>query len=171
MKQISELFPLVIFLVVVLGIASAVLGPIGSDPKLKPKPFMTEAETAFYRRLREAAAPFNVAPQVAMAAIVTTADGTNGKRLGTRNTFDRKIIDFVLFDDHGRAQLLVELDDRTHRAEKDAARDRMTGRAGYTTVRLRGSEARDVSAIRAKLSAALAPPEPRAKATGWPRRS
>jgi hypothetical protein len=156
-NQLSDLFGLVIVVIVVVGIASALLQPLGAAPKLRAKLFMTEAETAFYRRLRVAAAPLNVAPQVAMAAIVTTAGGGNDKRRGARNTFDRKIIDFVLFDDDGNVKLLVELDDRTHRTDKDAARDKLTASAGYRTLRMRGSDARDADKIRNSIAAALEP--------------
>jgi hypothetical protein len=116
--NLSDLMGLVITVVVISGVASALFTPLGSTPKLRAKVFLTDAETVFYRRLRVAAAPLNVAPQVAMAAIVTTAGGSNGRRRGSRNTFDRKIIDFVLFDDDGNVKLLVELDDRTHRSDR-----------------------------------------------------
>lgn len=125
-------------------------------PKLKAKALMTPAELAFYRRLRSSADPLNIAPQVAMAAVLTTAGGSDrGQRRGARNRFDRKIIDFVLFDNDGAVQLLIELDDSTHQLAKDADRDRLTLSAGHKTLRLRGSQARDIDEIRMAIAAAI----------------
>ena len=66
-------------------------------------------------------------------------------------------MDFVLFDDAGVAQLIVELDDSTHKAEKDSARDKLTAGAGYETLRVRMREAKDVITLSAMIKAKLAP--------------
>jgi very-short-patch-repair endonuclease len=39
----------------------------------------------------------------------------------------------------GSVVMLIELDDRTHRADQDARRDKMTAAAGYSTLRLPAS--------------------------------
>ncbi|WP_426164802.1 DUF2726 domain-containing protein [Sandarakinorhabdus sp. DWP1-3-1] len=163
MQNIGTPLIFLFVLVVLIAVVGLIAAQGKASPKYRAKPLMTPTELAFYRLLREAALPLNVAPQVAMGAIVNTVAGLDAKeRTGARNKFDRKMIDFVLFEDGGAVKLLVELDDRTHKAEKDAERDRITDSAGYTTLRMRGADARNVDAIRtaivAKLAAANLPP-------------
>lgn len=120
-----------------------------------PKPVLTKAEVAFYRRLVRAAAQIggiDVFPQVAMGAIMDAERGLEaGTRQSVRNRFDRKIVDFVIVDDDANVLLLVELDDRTHDAAKDRLRDEITAAAGYSTMRIRGREARDAMEIERQL--------------------
>ncbi len=126
---------------------------------IRAKPLMTDRETQFWRLLRDAAEPLHVAPQVALAALITTERGldrSDGQQ--ARNRFSQKIVDFVLVDDDGAARLIVELDDRTHLAAKDAARDAMTRRAGYQTLRVNGVAARDIHLLKAALDEALGRP-------------
>ena len=47
--------------------------------------------------------------------------------------------------------LVIELDDRTHDADKDARRDDMLKSAGYRTIRWHSKTNLDVAAIRAQL--------------------
>ncbi len=140
---------IVLFLLVIFALA--ILAELGSPatPPLAARPLMTANEIRFWRLLRPAAAPLHVAPQVAMGALLKVARGTDRRaRLGARNRFDRKVVDFALVDDDGQVQLLVELDDRTHNLESDRVRDRMTGQAGYRTLRAQGVVARDARLLR-----------------------
>ena len=45
------------------------------------------------------------------------------------------MVDFAIVDDEYRIVALVELDDSTHDADRDAECDRMTGMVGYLTIR------------------------------------
>ena len=127
--------------------------------RVKAKPLLTNNELIFYRKLRHAAGRLNVAPQVAMGALLQTHGGQKrGAKTASRNRFDRKIVDFVLFDDNGRVHLIVELDDRTHAASKDLARDKMTASAGYKTLRLRAADARTPDAIASAIADIMMPP-------------
>jgi very-short-patch-repair endonuclease len=86
----------------------------------------------------EAALPqHRVMAQVAMGALLEAAETDRKRAHGTRNRFAQKIVDFVVVSrDTAEVLALVELDDRTHRAARDAKRDAMTASAGYSTIRI-----------------------------------
>ncbi len=144
-----------IVVMIVLAFAASLVkdGPRRGAIKVQAKPLMTPREVAFWRLLCVAAEPFHVAPQVAMGALLSVPGGAGSR--GARNRFDRKIVDFVLLNDGGTVQLLIELDDRMHRADRDAARDRLTASAGYRTLRIQGVVARDLHLLRAEIAGAL----------------
>ena len=61
---------------------------------------------------------------------------------------------------------VIELDDRTHDADKDSKRDSMLATAGYRVVRWNSNAKPDMAAIRAALAPALPPnaqPRPQRK--------
>lgn len=71
-----------------------------------------------------------------MASILTTKTGLGGRLTNSiRYKFNRKIIDFAVFDKDFNLLFVIELDDRTHNAERDAERDNMLLAAGIKTVR------------------------------------
>jgi hypothetical protein len=136
--------PLLIGLFVLIVLSSLVGARRGGEANVVARDLMTAREIEFWRMLRRVADPYHVAPQVAMSALLKAAPGMDPKHsLGTRNRFDRKYVDFALVDERGSVRLLIELDDRTHLTDKDATRDRMTARAGYTTLRVTGRAARE----------------------------
>ena len=148
-----QLFWPVVIVIVLAALAEAVGRSRGGTPRVAAKPLMSNRELAFWHLLRVAADPLHVAPQVSMGALLrATRDET---RRNVRNHFDRKVVDFVLVDDSGSVRLLVELDDRTHRADRDAARDRLTASAGYATLRVTGASARDLHLLKAAVDDAL----------------
>ena len=106
------------------------------------KPLMTERERRVMEMIEGASPGCRVHAQVAMAALVTHHKSVaKDKRTGVRNRFDRKFVDFVIEQKStGNVLAIVELDDRTHNAAKDSARDTITAAAGYTTVRLLAGE-------------------------------
>lgn len=141
---------------VIIGIGQALLGGKPGVPRVVRRSLLTPRETAFWHILRDAAEPLHVAPQVAMNALLNAESGLDKKRWRTtRNSFQSKVVDFALVDDRGMAMLLIELDDRTHSATKDIARDRMTARAGYRTLRVNGREATNRAALRDAIAEAL----------------
>ncbi|MGI4880611.1 MAG: DUF2726 domain-containing protein [Janthinobacterium lividum] len=144
----------------VLVVLASVIGPSrNGEANVVARDLMTPREVEFWRVLRHAAGPLHVAPQVAMNALLNAAPGMDRRRsLTTRNRFDRKVVDFALVDDWGGVRLLVELDDRTHVADRDAKRDRMTARAGYTTLRVSGREARDAGLLTVAIAEKLGLP-------------
>lgn len=66
--------------------------------------------------------------------------------------FTQKIVDFVAQNrDDGSVVAIIELDDRTHDADKDAKRDATLGSAGYRIVRWSSKTKPDAAAMRAEL--------------------
>ncbi len=153
---VGGLLPIFIVFAVILAVLNAVAGSLRSTARFKARALMTPAEVAFWRLLCQIVGPWHIAPQVSMGALMSTVG--NADRSGhrsARNRFDRKIVDFVLLDEDGNVRLLIELDDRSHRPEHDALRDRMTAAAGYKTLRVTGRLKRDAEALRTALRAAL----------------
>lgn len=103
----------------------------------KAKAVLTANETEFYGRLRAALPQYEVLPQVAMGAIMDVAlpEG-HPDYWALRQLFSQKICDFLVCE-RGSLRLLavVELDDRTHNALKDARRDALLAQAGIRTIR------------------------------------
>jgi very-short-patch-repair endonuclease len=77
--------------------------------------------------------------------------GGTADYLSIRGRYSQKVVDFVLLDGAFEVVALVELDDRTHRLEKDAARDAMTAEAGYVTLRYHSRHKPEPSEIREDL--------------------
>lgn len=119
------------------------------------KKLLTGNELEFYRRLSTACAgKFVVLPQVAMGAIMdTTLKTTNPRFWEARSKFSQKIVDFCLCEPRTMEVIfLVELDDRTHVKEKDAARDAVTHLAGYRTLRYHSKSKPSVEELKEHIS-------------------
>ena len=133
-------------------------GRQGGHP-IVARPILTDYEIVFYRKLLDAvpaSSGMAVHPQVAMSAFLQPKAGLDAAtRSATFNRFSQKRPDFVLVDRTMRVRLIVELDDSTHNADKDRARDRLAGSAGIRTLRFTGARRLTVAAIRAELDAAL----------------
>lgn len=115
---------------------------------------MTENEKEFLYRLEAAFPQHRIMTQVCMGALMSP-DVRGGSRdyLAIRGRFAQKVVDYVILDEGLEVVALVELDDKTHRLEKDALRDAMTAAAGYVTLRYRSREKPEPQAIRAELDA------------------
>lgn len=132
--------------VILIGIAvlfKAWLGrPSGPTIDVRSAPLMTHMERRTIAFI-EAALPWaRIHAQVSMGAILAPRKGLNRSRAtSVRNRFSSKRVDFVVEDrGSGKVIMLIELDDRSHRPELDARRDRMMAAAGYATLRLPASE-------------------------------
>lgn len=129
---------LVAVIAVVLGLTylQSIAGK-GKSSQFVSKAPLSPNEQEFFWRLNEALPEHPVLAQVALGALVTAKaqPGIKGSWRSAQNQIDKKIVDFVILDDDLRVIALVELDDRTHTASKDAARDAMTQSAGYVTLR------------------------------------
>lgn len=140
LSHISGAVFIVVAALIALALVRALTEPAG-PPRPVAKPFMTEREREMFRALEEALPMFRVHAQVAMGALLDAPRRPGQRRSpADRNAFSQKIVDFVIFD-HSAGQViaLVELDDRTHRADRDAKRDAMTANARYMTIRIPGS--------------------------------
>ena len=129
--------------------------------KFKAKSLLTANELEFLGRLEAAAPELRFFPQVAMGALLDPAvPRSNSKAYyRLRGMFSQKIVDFVAqARNDGSIIAIIELDDRTHDADRDSKRDVMLASAGYRIVRWNAKAKPDAAAIRA----ALAPKSPQA---------
>jgi len=157
-----------ITLVVVAGAGAAAfafvkarLAATGVQAKFKAKPLMTANEMDFLARLEGAAPELRFCPQVAMGALMDPAVSRGDRKAyyRLRGMFSQKIVDFVAQRrSDGKIVAVIELDDRTHDAEKDARRDEMLTSAGYRIVRWNSKSKPAAAAIRETLMPA--PPQP-----------
>jgi very-short-patch-repair endonuclease len=108
---------------------------LGQKPKEAPRRRLplTKNEQPMYFRLRETFPEHVVLAQVAFSVLLTA------RHQRTRNTFDRKVADFVLCTKAFEVLAVIELDDASHRdnAERDAARDLLLTNAGYAVLRFK----------------------------------
>jgi very-short-patch-repair endonuclease len=144
----------VLILVGVALIAGANKRGKGRGEKPKPKALMTEREQAMYNRLVQALPELVVLAQVSFSALLTA------RSYAARNTFDRKVADFVVCDKAFRVLAVVELDDSSHRGreKEDGARDVLLVNAGYRV--LRYPRVPDVDRVRDDFESPAAPTMP-----------
>ena len=147
-----------------LAFAKGKLALRGPELKFKSKPLLTSNELEFLARLEGAAPELRFFPQVAMGALIEPAvSRRDGKAYYLlRGMFSQKIVDFVAQRrSDSQVVAVIELDDRTHNARKDASRDQMLASAGYRIVRWNSKTKPAATSIRAVL---LSPPPPPATA-------
>jgi hypothetical protein len=154
-----------------LAILKAKLGGASGEAKFKAKALLTANELEFLGRLEAAAPELRFFPQVAMGALLDPAVPRSDRKAyyRLRGMFSQKIVDFVAQRRaDGQIVAIIELDDRTHDADKDARRDEMLRSAGYRTVRWNSKTKPDAAAIRAQL---FPPPPPAAQPAAGSRRA
>jgi very-short-patch-repair endonuclease len=148
----SSLVLLVIVALVLLALA-ALKKKSGQGPAETPRRRgpVTKNEQPMYFRLRDAFPEHVVLAQVAFSALLTA------RHRRTRNTFDRKVADFVLCTKAFEVLAVIELDDSSHagRDRQDAARDVLLTGAGYKVLRFKTVP--DVDRLRATLQTLSAP--------------
>jgi very-short-patch-repair endonuclease len=145
---------ILVILVVVVILLSRGGGRRRATHQYTAKPLLTANEKEFFTRLDEAVPEYLIQSQVAMGALMNGRHA-EGKDFATRSTFDRKIVDFVLLDEKLDVVLIIELDDRTHKSDKDAARDAMTRQAGYATLRFESRAKPPVPELRTQILRAI----------------
>lgn len=119
---------LVIVLMTTFVAAAKTIGRSGRSRRKEP---LTRHEQAMYNRLRQSMPDLIVLAQVSFGALLTA------KSYAIRNTFDRKIADFVICDKAFQVLAVIELDDSSHKGKEaqDAKRDEMLKQAGYRVMR------------------------------------
>lgn len=132
------LISIAVLVTMVAAVAKA-MGRNGNRERPRPKAALTHREQAMYYRLAEVLPECNVLAQVAFSALLTA------KTRATRNTFDKKVADFVICDKAFKVIAIIELDDNSHKHQeaRDAKRDEMLRQAGYTTLRFHNVPDRD----------------------------
>lgn len=101
------------------------------------KAILTNNEKEFFQRLLRALPDYHVFPQVAANALLKVVNSKTGSEYhSTRGRFAQKHVDFVICArDSLEVVAIIELDDRTHNADKDRKRDAMFEQAGYRVIR------------------------------------
>ncbi len=106
-----------------------------SNYSYKQKTLMTDNEYEFLNRLISAFPNHYIFPQVSMGAIMDVATADNKRIQAGRNTFNRKIIDYIIYSKDKKIVAIIELDDKTHNKDKDDKRDAMLLQAKYNLYR------------------------------------
>lgn len=161
MDALTLIAVVIVFLFIAVGLKLAsTRQPVRSGPAPVAKPFLTPRETAMLVILEQLLPHCRIHAQVAMGALLEAPRVAGRKRRpADRNAFAQKIVDFVAQDrSTGAILALIEVDDRTHKAERDRTRDAMTSQAGYRTVRIPAGTKPTLAAVEAVFAAAL-PPE------------
>ncbi|MER2511966.1 MAG: DUF2726 domain-containing protein [Nitrosomonas ureae] len=144
MSQANILF--LVALAIVAIVAFLLLQP---KDRWSPKPLLTRNEQEFFKRMLDALPDHHVFPQVAFRAILQPTARSSSKAYSRQSgRIGAKHCDFLVCNEKLEVIAIVELDDRTHVAEKDAARDAMTASAGYRTLRYQSKAKLDPAAIR-----------------------
>lgn len=150
---------LIILLFVGVALLKALAGS-NAAPKPVSKPFLTKREAAMLIALERALPHCRIHAQVAMGALLKAPTNPLRKsRHSDRNAFSQKIVDFVAQDrTTGAILALIEVDDYSHNAARDRARDAMTDHAGYRTVRIARSVQPRFEEVHQAVSSLLMPP-------------
>jgi len=96
---------------------------------------MTPNELEFFGRIARALPGMHVCPQVAMHALIEPTSPDAKVRLIDFRRISQKVVDYAIFDAQWTLVLVIELDDRTHVASRDAVRDGYMSSAGIRTLR------------------------------------
>lgn len=116
--------------------SSVNIPPAPYEYSYRQKALMSPVEIEFFERLTEALPEHYIFPQVAMGAILKPKVTSDKKEFHSiRGTFAQKIIDFIVCDKNMNIVAIVELDDKSHNADKDDKRDAMLNSVGYKTIR------------------------------------
>jgi hypothetical protein len=130
---------LALFVLVSLGLAAMGktkkknAGTVGTYRKKK---LMSENEAEFFGRLVAALPDHYVFPQVAMSAILQASSDNRKQAYSDFLKIAQHRVDYLVCDKQCAIIAVVELDDRTHSAAKDALRDSRLEQAGIRTVRV-----------------------------------
>lgn len=131
-----KLFYALLIILVAIAIIVYVLAPPNlRQPAYRKRQVMTPNELEFHGRIVRALPGMHVCPQVAMHALIEPTS-TNGKtRLIHFRRISQKVVDYAVFDAQWSLVAVIELDDRTHIASRDAIRDSFMSSAGVRTLR------------------------------------
>lgn len=147
--------------IAILVIAIIFIGRL-KDPTIfspyKKKLLLTKPEMVMLNKIQRAieGSGLYVSSQVSMGALINLKRNVDSKqRMGLRNRFNRKIVDYVIVGQSGMGLILIELDDTSHSPIKDAERDSMTRSAGYHTIRYKSARGTKIEQIREDIFSVL----------------
>jgi hypothetical protein len=104
-------------------------------PRYRRQSIMTENEREFYQRLLKACPDCEIWPQVPLLALIRpdAKEGTRTFWLAFKLISNTRV-DWVIAQDM-QVLAIVELDDRSHDAKRDAKRDQILKSCGYRVLR------------------------------------
>ncbi|WP_086966712.1 DUF2726 domain-containing protein [Caballeronia glebae] len=146
----NHIAPVALIAVLVALLLAIVSKAVASKPKYKAVPLLTPNEKEFFGRLRRALPEACIFPQVAMSAIIQPC-ATGKQRMVDLRRISQKRVDFAVYDKSLTLLAVIELDDRTHDAARDAVRDAYLTSAGIRTIRFESKAKPDEQRIRATL--------------------
>ena len=157
--KVSSILLYVLAFSILLGIlallkARSKRGRRGATAAYRAKRVLTSPEAVLYHRLEQALPDHIVLAQVAMHRVLSATEG--GK--AAFNAISQKAIDFVICRKDFSVACVVELDDASHRRDRDVARDEMLAGAEIATVRFQAKALPTVGDIGMQLSRHLALP-------------
>jgi len=140
--------------VAALGVVLVLVLVWSRKPRYRRHRIMTENEQEFYRRILDACPDCQVWPQVPILALVRP-DAKEGSRafwMAFKRISNTRV-DWVVVRDM-EVLAIVELDDRSHDARRDAQRDKILKSCGYRVVRFSSSRRPDPRQIHDAIFAA-----------------
>lgn len=143
----------VLVVIVVIALMAIVLAEgwlkgSGRTGAYRARALMTPNEAEFFGRLVVALPDHYIFPQVAMTALIGAASSDKKKAYSDRLRIAQQRVDYVVCDRTCKVVAVVELDDRTHSADKDQVRDARLQQGGIRTVRFQSKNKPGVEALR-----------------------
>jgi hypothetical protein len=161
----SMMLSILLYLVLGLVAAAAVLLMLraaSGQTVFRARPVMTDNEIKFFRRLCAAWPDGFVFPQVAMSALLKPAGTTSRAHRAAFNRISQKRVDYAIYTAELELHCIVELDDRSHNAQRDARRDAWLASAGIVTLRFTQKDKPNVIELKERmLKKQPLPPPPR----------
>ena len=131
----NSLLVSILTLLVFVALLKAVFFGGSATYRYKTTQIMTANESEFFGRLVRAVPGWHVFPQVAMSALVAPESTNKNTALSAFRRISQKRVDYAIYTDEMKLVCIVELDDNSYDARKDAARDKIFNTAGIQTVR------------------------------------
>jgi hypothetical protein len=156
---LQGLMPYAAGAVLVLILAAVVAAAMKPRVRLERRALLTPAELDLLAILRAQLPRHHVSCQVSMGALLQPRPGLRRKSHAlSRNKVSQKVVDFVVMDpETGAVEAVIELDDSSHDARKDARRDALLAQGQYRVIRIpsrpkptRETVARRLSELRAR---------------------
>jgi very-short-patch-repair endonuclease len=130
------LFYGLLIVLVAVAVSTFVVMPAGPrQAAYRRRPTKTSNEIEFYGRIVGALPELHVCRQIAIHAIIGPTSRSSKTRLIDFRRVSQKVIDYAVFDSKWAIVVLIELEERTHVASRDAIRDSYTAAAGIRTLR------------------------------------
>lgn len=142
---------------VTVGIAIAVMAALrvlvrsAGGHRYAARRLQTSNEEEFFFRLRRALPELHVFPQVALSALVEARGASDQQRLVAFRRISQKRVDWAVCGQDLKVVCVVELDDATHDARRDAERDKILKSAGIPCLRWQSKARPNTAEMRSRV--------------------